>query len=248
MSGSGRLPTRSPCPTFSTRGVGGGDAGRRRRYSPADVEPPAPPHMIPVPAFAAAALVGYLIGSVPVAYLVGRFAAGVDIRLAGEGNVGSRNVFHEVGMGWGVVVFAADFSKGVAVAALFSDRPLWQLSVAAVALIVGHAFPVWLGFVGGKGLAAAGGLATALMPWGAAIGVGAAGPVWLLSRRFLPTVVVAIVVTFVAAPFTGAPWAFLGLALGVFVVVAIKRVIDEPRMREVEARTGWDRERGGSLR
>jgi glycerol-3-phosphate acyltransferase PlsY len=201
-----------------------------------------------VPAFLTAVLIGYLIGSVPVAYIVGRLAADVDVRVAGEGNVGARNVFHEVGMGWGIVVFTADFGKGIAVAVLFSDRPLWQLGVAAVSMIVGHAFPVWLGFVGGKGLSAAGGFAAALMPWGGAIGVGAAGPVWLLTHRFLPTVVVAIVATFLVAPFTGASWAFIGLALGVFVIVAIKRVIDEPRMREIEARTGWDRAHGGSLR
>jgi glycerol-3-phosphate acyltransferase PlsY len=195
-----------------------------------------------------AALIGYLIGSVPVAYVVGKFASDVDIRVAGEGNAGARNVFHEVGTGWGILVFAADAGKGVAVAVLFRDRPLWQLGVAAGSMIVGHGYPVWLGFVGGKGLASAGGFAAALMPWGAAIGVGAAGPVWLLTRRFLPTAVVVIVGTFLAAPFTGASWAFMGLTLGVFVVVALKRVVDEPRMREIESLTGWDRALGGSPR
>ena len=195
-----------------------------------------------------AVAIGYLIGSIPVGYLVGKLAADVDIRVTGEGNVGARNVFHVVGTGWGVVVFAADFAKGVAVATLFWNRPVWQLGIAAVSMVVGHAYPVWLGFIGGKGLAAAGGFAVALMPWGGAIGIGAAGPVWLMTRRFLPTAVVAIVGTFVAAPFTGAPWSFIALALGAFVAVALKRVIDEPRMKEIEARTGWDRARGGTPR
>lgn len=200
-----------------------------------------------VTAFGVAA-VGYLIGSVPVAYLVGRFVAGMDIREAGEGNVGARNVFHEVGAAWGIVVFAGDFGKGAAIALLFREQPLWQLTLAAVAMILGHAFPVWLGFVGGKGLAAAGGLTAALMPAGTLIGVGAAGPVWLATRRFLPTVVVAIVGTFLVAPFTGTRWPVMGVALAAFVAVAVKRVLDEPRMREIEARTGWDRSRGGSTR
>lgn len=194
----------------------------------------------------AVALTGYLIGSIPVAYLVGRAAAGVDVREVGEGNAGARNVFHEVGTGWGIAVFAGDFLKGVAVVALFRDRPLWQLTTAAVAMILGHAFPVWLGFVGGKGLAAAGGLAAALMPAGAAIAVGASGPVFWKTRRFLPTVIVAVVGTFLVAPFTGVPWSIMAVALAAFLVVAAKRVIDEPRMREVEARTGWDRDRGGT--
>jgi glycerol-3-phosphate acyltransferase PlsY len=196
--------------------------------------------------FATAVLVGYLIGSVPFGYIAGKVSRGVDIRVAGEGNVGARNVFHEVGAGWGIAVFAADFAKGVAVAALFWDQPSWQLGVAAVSMIIGHAFPVWLGFVGGKGLSAAGGFAVALMPWGGVIGVGAAGPVWLFTRRFLPTVVVAIVGTFVAAPFTGTRWISMVVALSAFLAVAAKRVIDEPRMQEIEAQTGWDRERGGS--
>lgn len=192
------------------------------------------------------ALTGYLIGSAPVAYLIGRAAAGVDVREVGEGNAGARNVFHEVGVGWGIAVFAGDFAKGVVVVALFRDRPLWQLATAAVAMVVGHAFPVWLGFVGGKGLAAAGGLTAALMPASTAIAVGASGPVFWKTRRFLPTVIVAVVGTFLVAPFTGVPWSAMGVALAAFLVVAAKRVIDEPRMKEIEARTGWDRDRGGT--
>ncbi len=199
-----------------------------------------------MPEVAIAILVGYLIGSVPVAYLIGRIAAGVDVREIGEGNVGARNVFHEVGNGWGIAVFVGDFAKGVAVVALFADTPTWQLETAAVAMIIGHAFPIWLRFIGGKGLSAAGGFAVALMPWGGVIGAASAGPVWLATRRFLPTLIVCTVVMFVAAPFTGATWGTMLLGVSVFLVVAAKRVIDEPRMREVEARTGWDRARGGT--
>jgi acyl-phosphate glycerol 3-phosphate acyltransferase len=201
-----------------------------------------------MPEIGVAILVGYLIGSVPVAYLIGRLAAGVDVREVGEGNVGARNVFHEVGNGWGIAVFAGDFLKGVAVAALFAGRPTWQLATAAIAMVIGHAFPVWLGFIGGKGLSAAGGFAVALMPWGGVIGVASAGPVWLATRRFLPTLVVCTVAMFLAAPFTGASWTTMALGVAPFFVVAGKRVLDEPRMREVEARTGWDRERGGTGR
>ncbi len=103
-------------------------------------------------------------------------------------------------------------------------------------------------FVGGKGLASAGGFAAALLPWAALIGMVIGGVVWLATWRFLPTVVAVVVTMFVAAPFTGSHWSTIGLALGVFVLVGAKRYLDDPRMREVEARTGWNRERGGSRR
>ena len=192
------------------------------------------------------ALVAYALGSIPTAYLVGRLVRGVDLRRAGEGNVGARNAFHEVGPGWGVAVTAVDIGKGAAVALLYGRSPLWQLGVAAAFLVIGHAYPVWLRFVGGKGLASAGGLLIALFPWAALIGAGACGAAWLLTHRFLPTVVAMAVVTFLAAPFTGGEWPVIGVALGAFVLVALKRVIDEPRMRRIEAETGWDRVHGGS--
>ena len=136
--------------------------------------------------------------------------------------------------------------KGAAVAVPFLSGPVERLAVAAFFLIVGHAFPVWLGFVGGKGLAAAGGFATAAMPWAALVGAIASGVVWLATRRFLPTLVVVVVVGFLTAPSTGVEWPTLGVTLGAFLLVAVKRVNDEPRMRAVEAETGWDRARGGT--
>ena len=192
------------------------------------------------------ALVAYALGSFPTAFLVGRLARGVDLRREGEGNVGARNAFHEVGHRWGLVVFAVDIAKGAAVALLFARSPLWQLAVAGSFLVLGHAYPVWLGFVGGKGLASAGGFTIALFPWAALIGGAASGAVWLLTHRFLPTLVTVTVVAFAAAPVTGGEVPVIGVALGTFLLVALKRVVDEPRMRRIEARTGWDRVHGGS--
>jgi glycerol-3-phosphate acyltransferase PlsY len=194
---------------------------------------------------AGTALIAYLIGSIPSSYLIGRLAGGIDVRDQGEGNVGARNVFHEVGYGWGIAAFGLDFGKGALAALLFRD-PTWQLAIAAVLLVVGHAYPVWLRFVGGKGMAAAGGFMAALFPVAVLIGGVASGVVWLLTHRFLPTVIVTTVVAFVAAPILGAELEVVGTALLAFVVVALKRAVDEPRMREIEARTGWDRERGGT--
>jgi glycerol-3-phosphate acyltransferase PlsY len=189
-------------------------------------------------------VVGYLIGSIPGAYLIGRAVADVDVRTEGEGNVGARNVFHVVGSRWGIVVFLADFAKGAVVAAIFLGRPTWQLALAGAAVFIGHAYPVWLGFIGGKGLSTIAGFATVLMPLAVLCGAAAAGVVWLATRRFLPSTVTAIVVAIVGAPLVGVSVATVGIVLGLFVLAGVKRALDESRMRAIEARTGWDRTRG----
>ena len=149
------------------------------------------------------ALVAYALGSIPTAYLVGRLVRGIDLRGAGEGNVGARNAFHEVGHRWGVAVFAVDIAKGAAVALLSGHSPLWQFGVAAVFLVMGHAYPVWLGFVGGKGLACGGRLPHRPVPLGGPHRGGAVGGGLAATHRFLPTVVAMAVVTFRPLPFTG---------------------------------------------
>lgn len=188
----------------------------------------------------------YLVGSFPTAYLAGQIHSGTDVRVAGEGNVGARNVFHEVGKGWGVAVFGVDFAKGAAVALPLADGPITRLAVGVVFLVLGHAFPIWLGFVGGKGLAAGGGFTAALMPLAVLGGAAVGGVVWLATRRFLPTVITVVTLAFVLAPFTGVHWSLMAVALGGFMVTAAKRIIDEPRMRRIEAETGWDRAAGGT--
>jgi acyl phosphate:glycerol-3-phosphate acyltransferase len=194
--------------------------------------------------FVATVVAGYLIGSIPVAHLVGRYAGDHDLRFEGEGNVGARNTFHVVGAGWGVVVFVGDFLKGAVVAHVFVDAPTWQLVTAGTAALVGHGYPVWLGFVGGKGLSTAGGFAALLMPWAAAIGGVGAGCAWFATRKFLPSTVVAIVVAIIAAPFVGVSTVTVTVVVWMFVVTGLKRAVDESRMREIEASTGWDRNRG----
>jgi glycerol-3-phosphate acyltransferase PlsY len=189
-------------------------------------------------------LVAYFVGSIPAPYLIARVVAGVDLREAGEGNVGARNVFHVVSAFWGIVTFAADFAKGALVAVLFVSRPTPEFLLAGVAVLVGHAFPIWLGFVGGKGLSTVGGFAAIVMPWAAAVGGAGAAVAWGFSRRFMPTTAVAIVIAILAAPLTGVAWSVMVTVVLLFALTGLKRVLDESRMRRVEAVTGWDRSRG----
>lgn len=115
-------------------------------------------------------LFGYLAGSVPFAYLLAR-RVGIDVRVAGSGNVGAANVLRTTGAWRGVAVMALDVTKG-AVAVLVAYLAAGGASLAAMtgaAAIVGHIYPVWLRFHGGKGVAVAAGVFCVLAPIATAI-------------------------------------------------------------------------------
>lgn len=108
----------------------------------------------------------YLLGSVPFAWLVARASLGIDLRRAGSGNVGAANVQRTLGTRRGVLVALLDVCKGAAsvwLAALAGALPP-VVSAAGVAAVAGHVFPVWLGFRGGKGVAASCGVFAVLAP------------------------------------------------------------------------------------
>lgn len=123
------------------------------------------------------AIAGYLLGSIPFGLLIAK-AKGIDIRQHGSGNIGATNVLRIVGKKWGVLVFILDTGKGVVaviaawlIAKFFSSDAdatalsLDQLKIlAGIACILGHNFPVWLGFKGGKGVATSAGVLLGLMP------------------------------------------------------------------------------------
>jgi glycerol-3-phosphate acyltransferase PlsY len=117
-------------------------------------------------------IAGYLAGSVPFAFLLAR-RRGVDVRVAGSGNVGAANVMRTTGTGRAVAVMALDIAKGAAAVLIVQlsagDAPLAALTGAAA--IVGHIYPVWLRFHGGKGIAVAAGVFTVLTPVATAIAV-----------------------------------------------------------------------------
>lgn len=111
-------------------------------------------------------IVSYLIGAIPFGLLIGKMH-GIDIRKAGSGNIGATNVTRSVGKTAGKICFLLDFVKGAipAIAAQFAypELPLLALGCGAAA-ILGHIFPVYLQFKGGKGVSTAAGVAVALAP------------------------------------------------------------------------------------
>jgi len=113
----------------------------------------------------------YLLGSFPSGYVIGR-ARGVDLRREGSGNIGATNALRVLGKKWGYLCFVLDIGKGAlavclaksVVAPAFDLVPTQAGIVAAVGALLGHTFPVWLKFKGGKGIATSGGIALALFP------------------------------------------------------------------------------------
>lgn len=133
----------------------------------------------------------YLLGSIPFGYLAGRLN-GIDIRTKGSGNIGATNVLRVLGKKWGYAVFLMDFLKGwlpVKLAlgwgiALMVHPASAPGALAGLCALVGHSFPFWLGFKGGKGMATSGGVIIALFPGAFLIGIG----VWIivfLTTRFV---------------------------------------------------------------
>jgi glycerol-3-phosphate acyltransferase PlsY len=110
-------------------------------------------------------LFGYLAGSVPFAYLLAR-RAGIDVRTAGSGNVGAANVLRTAGTWRAVLVMALDVAKGMTAVLIvhFASGGSVLAALSGAAAIVGHVYPVWLRFHGGKGVAVAAGVFSLLSP------------------------------------------------------------------------------------
>jgi len=116
---------------------------------------------------AAAIIIGYLLGSIPSAYIITRAIKGTDIRQLGSGNVGALNTLRQIGRKAGIAVFLADAGKGVAAVAIAKwglGVPELFLLLAGLAAVIGHVWPVFLKFTGGRGMAAILGVLAIFMP------------------------------------------------------------------------------------
>ncbi len=118
-------------------------------------------------------VIAYLIGSIPTAVLVSRVFFGIDIRNYGSGNAGATNTFRVLGTKWGAFVMTVDILKGVLASFLYLllpyyltnewDRTNFMIGLG-LAAVVGHIFPVWAKFKGGKGVATLLGMVVAIQP------------------------------------------------------------------------------------
>lgn len=170
-------------------------------------------------------ILGYLAGSVPFAFLIGK-AHGVDVRQVGSGNLGATNLGRALGRTWAVVCFGLDVLKGlvpvlVAGFALdflgrsagLSQAEAWQWIAVALAAVVGHMFPIWLGLRGGKGVATGLGALLGLWPWLTLPALGAL-VVWLITARLYRYVSLGSVVAAIALPLLVIVWTSTSNTLG----------------------------------
>lgn len=134
---------------------------------------------------AALVVVGYLAGSIPFGVLVTRWARGVDVRAEGSGNIGATNVARVAGKKLGILVLVLDALKGalpvVLALRMMPESPRAHVAVAVVAFL-GHCYPVWLKFRGGKGVATALGVLLVLVPLAALAGAAIYGLVLGVTR------------------------------------------------------------------
>lgn len=172
-----------------------------------------------------AAAVAFLFGSVPWSLLIARWAGGIDLRLHGSGNVGATNVTRTLGLKWGLLALFFDAIKGltpVLVLPLLLRVPesleTHVRVVSAVAAVVGHMFPPWLRFRGGKGMATSFGAVIALAPWGCLWAFGGFALTMGLTRIVSLSSIVAVI-TFAAAQlatYGAALWTPSTWSLGAF--------------------------------
>jgi acyl phosphate:glycerol-3-phosphate acyltransferase len=168
----------------------------------------------------AAAVVGYLLGSIPFGLLLSRLAGHGDIRRIGSGNIGATNVLRTGNKGLAALTLLLDMAKGMVAVAIAQGWGAAPALSAAVAVVAGHMFPVWLGFRGGKGVATGLGVLT-MLAWPVAL---AALLVWLavalLSRYASLAALVAVAgATMLSAALTERATAIAVAIIAVLVVL-----------------------------
>jgi glycerol-3-phosphate acyltransferase PlsY len=147
---------------------------------------------MPLIFYSVAGLLAYFLGSIPFGYLLVRLFRKEDIRQKGSGNIGATNVIRSGSKGLGATTFILDVLKGCCavlmcgvVAARLGLAPDVRsngIAVAALFVVLGHIYTIWLGFRGGKGVATAFGVFLALAPWAALAGLGVFALVFAVSR------------------------------------------------------------------
>jgi glycerol-3-phosphate acyltransferase PlsY len=198
-----------------------------------------------------AIIVGYVFGSFPAAYLAGRLRKRLDIRHVGSRNMGAMNVFYEVGPMDAVLVTMADLGKGIAAILLVrwlsgvspvASFDILRDGIVATAAILGHIFPVFLRFRGGKGAATAIGILMFLMPWAVPFLALVFFVAVFITRNptfsySLLLIVFPFVAGFIYVDRYGQPLSLVFYSTGVGIFLGIQYI---PRVREMHGKTGGD--------
>jgi glycerol-3-phosphate acyltransferase PlsY len=190
-------------------------------------------------------VIGYLCGSIPFGFVLAKLLLGVDVRTVGSGNIGGTNVARAGGKKLGIAVVILDAVKAIApilvARAVFPpDAEVWVVAVA-IAAFLGHVFPVWLRFRGGKGVATAFGIFVVLAPWAALAGMVAYavayGATRISSVGSLAGTAVTAATTF-ALNGPGRPVSWAGVVLALLIVLRhrdnIRRLLSGEEKRRMK--------------
>ena len=178
---------------------------------------------------------GYLCGSVPFGVIVARVLTGKDVRTAGSGNIGATNVARVAGKKIGALVLLLDAGKGAVpvmlARQLSPEQPLLHVAVGLAAFL-GHVFPVWLRFKGGKGVATALGVLIVLLPWSALIGFVVWGVILAAFRVSSIGSLIGGLCAIVAGFFQGAPIEYPALGVTLLLAMIYTHRSNLQRMRQ----------------
>lgn len=167
----------------------------------------------------------YLFGAIPTGVILTRLSGHGDVRQGGSGNIGATNVYRVAGRGLGLLTLLGDALKGVIplllVLHLWQPAP-WQVGAVAVAAFLGHCFPVYLGFKGGKGVATALGIFLVLSPLSVLVALALfALLLWKWRYVSLGSVAAALLIPFLVLPFEGS-WPLFAATLAISALVVIR--------------------------
>jgi len=187
-------------------------------------------------------LISYFLGSIPFSFIIARAVKGVDLRKTGEGNVGARNVFHVVGRKYGILAGLLDFAKGAGafgVGILLGLNPMW-IWLCGLFVVLGHVFPLFLKGRGGKGVACAFGFLLGMEPFAVLISGAGIFLVYFLFQNFHLALGIGMAsVPFLWKFFARRSWEETLICISFFLVLGLKRLLDEPHMKKVRESSGW---------
>ncbi len=202
-------------------------------------------------------LMGYLFGSIPTGFIIGRIFFGGDVRSSGSGATGATNIARQFGIGWAVLVGIVDLIKGagaVLIAGKIAPDIGWIAAVVGIAAILGHIYPVWIGFRGGKGVNTALGVAIVMSPIAMFFGIIAFAAAFAISRFVSVGSISAVIMYSIAVLAFGSRIGSTGIDAKIFAIALpiiviwthrgnIKRLIKGKELRPVKNK---DENRDGS--
>jgi len=196
-------------------------------------------------------ILSYLLGSVPSALIIGKLVKNIDIREHGSKNMGSTNAGRVLGKKWGIVVFLLDATKGFIVLSLFLVFKLLDPEVYAlftpliygIAAILGHVFPIFARFRGGKAVATSAGVILAYNPLFFVIVIGVFFIVVRISKYVSLASLIAVFVAFLLAVFwkiESIDWYFLGTTLLINILIIVRHKDNIKRIQDnTERKINW---------